>query len=349
MTESNPWKLGLFVVVGVLAAVGAVFWLAAQRLNPEVLPAVSYFNESVEGLDVGAPIKIRGVKVGVVSDIGIGPDQRMVEVRMRLFVRSLIRLGFWPSIQESQLWGDAIAPPDLRVQVVSQGITGVKFVQADFFDPESTPMPELSFDPGPNYVASAPSTLKGWEDGLTTMLELLPRALEKISTLVEQVTTVVEEARVGELATSLERTLEQLRERLTQFDSQAVSSELTGLGSEARALIERMDALIAGLEDEQGALMRTLTGLAQLTENAGQELQEARLADTTASLRTSAASFGSLGTDSTQLPEELRQTMVRLRETLSAVTDLAELLERDPGALLRGRSVGTKPSGRSDG
>jgi hypothetical protein len=85
----NPWKIGLFVVVGVLAIVMSVFWLASQHLNPEVLSAITYFNESVEGIDVGTSIKIRGVKVGVVSDIGIAPDHRMVRVRMKLFVDTL--------------------------------------------------------------------------------------------------------------------------------------------------------------------------------------------------------------------------------------------------------------------
>src|SRR5437870_930759 len=54
-TATNHWKLGLFVVAGILAAAGTVFWLAAHRFQRDALQAVSYFDESVQGLDVGSP------------------------------------------------------------------------------------------------------------------------------------------------------------------------------------------------------------------------------------------------------------------------------------------------------
>jgi paraquat-inducible protein B len=337
----------LFVIVGVLAGVGTVFWLAAQRLNPEVIPAVSYFNESVEGLDVGSPIKIRGVKVGIVSDIGIAPDQRMVEVRMELFVRSLRRLGLLPAVRESQARGESIAPVDLRVQCVSQGITGVKFVQADFFDPETHPMPELSFEPGENYVASEPSTLKSLEDALNSMADVLPRAAENFADLANQVSVTLEDAHIGELSGNLTRALERLERRLAELDTQALSEEYVVVGRQARGAIARFDAPISGLEAEDGPLHRALDGLSTLTANVDSVVAEARLAETTADLREASGSLGLAGEsvsrltrDTIDLPEELRVTLESLRETLAALQSLATMLERDPGALLHGRSSG---------
>jgi hypothetical protein len=92
-TATNHWKLGLFVVVGLVAMVGALFWLGARRFQRTSFPAVSYFDESVQGLDVGSPVKFRGVTVGNVADITIAPDHRHVQVTSDIYVDALQRLG----------------------------------------------------------------------------------------------------------------------------------------------------------------------------------------------------------------------------------------------------------------
>ncbi|MEP7125951.1 MAG: mammalian cell entry protein, partial [Byssovorax sp.] len=58
---TNHWKLGLFVVVGVVLTLTTVAVLGARSLRKEVSRYVSYFDESVQGLEVGSPIKFRGV------------------------------------------------------------------------------------------------------------------------------------------------------------------------------------------------------------------------------------------------------------------------------------------------
>src|SRR3954452_12054757 len=133
--QQNHWKLGLFVVVGLVMTLGTVAALGARSLRTEVGHYVSYFDESVQGLEVGSPIKFRGVTIGTVGRIDIAPDHRNVEVESELGVAELSRLGL-----------DVAAGPvhkgarkklemavDLRVQLASAGLTGVKFLQLDFF------------------------------------------------------------------------------------------------------------------------------------------------------------------------------------------------------------------------
>jgi phospholipid/cholesterol/gamma-HCH transport system substrate-binding protein len=135
-TATNHWKLGLFVLLAVGAMLGALFWLGARRFHRESFQAVSYFDESVQGLDVGSPVKFRGVTVGTVRDITIAPDHRHVQVIADLYVDALVRLGLSTRAPES---AEEFIAPSLRVQLASVGITGVRFIQADFFDPERYP------------------------------------------------------------------------------------------------------------------------------------------------------------------------------------------------------------------
>src|SRR5207244_4191739 len=92
-TATNHWKLGLFVLLAVGTMLGALFWLGARRFRRESFPAISYFDESVQGLDVGSPVKFRGVTVGTVTDITIDPDNRHVQVTSNIYVDAILRLG----------------------------------------------------------------------------------------------------------------------------------------------------------------------------------------------------------------------------------------------------------------
>lgn len=177
-TATNNWKLGLFVLVGIITMMGALFWLGARRFQRTSFPAVSYFDESVQGLDVGSPVKFRGVTVGNVSDITIAPDHRHVQVTSDIYVDAIQRLGLGDRAPRP---GEEFINPLLRVQLVAAGITGVRFLQTDFFHPGRYPEPKLPFDPPWNYIPSAPSTLKSVGDTATEVLNRLPDLESRIS------------------------------------------------------------------------------------------------------------------------------------------------------------------------
>ncbi len=78
---SNHWKLGLFVVAGVALFLTMLVFLGARSLQSETVTYKTYFDESVQGLEVGSPVKFRGVTIGNVSGIDIAADRRHVRSR----------------------------------------------------------------------------------------------------------------------------------------------------------------------------------------------------------------------------------------------------------------------------
>src|SRR4051812_10430040 len=141
---TNHWKLGLFVVVGLVMALSTGAVLGARSMRKEVARYVSYFDESVQGLETGSPIKFRGVTIGNVGWIDVAPDHRHVEVTSELGVAELSRLGLDVAAGMTVRGAPKKLEmaTDMRVQLASSGLTGVKFLQLDFF-PVDTPAPVL--------------------------------------------------------------------------------------------------------------------------------------------------------------------------------------------------------------
>ena len=79
-TSTNHWKLGLFVVVGALSIIATVVYFGGRTLRKETVSYKTYFDESVQGLEIGSPVKFRGVSIGSVAQIDLAGDKRHVEV-----------------------------------------------------------------------------------------------------------------------------------------------------------------------------------------------------------------------------------------------------------------------------
>ncbi|MEO5701316.1 MAG: MlaD family protein, partial [Casimicrobiaceae bacterium] len=67
--NANYFKLGLFVIAGVGAAIALLLIIGSGRYFQPRVVIETYFNESVQGLDIGSKVKYRGVVIGDVTAI----------------------------------------------------------------------------------------------------------------------------------------------------------------------------------------------------------------------------------------------------------------------------------------
>ena len=298
MNSTNYWKLGAFVLGGIALAFAALVWLGAGDWNRKTRTIVTYFDESVQGLEVGAALKFRGVPVGTVTAITIAPDLRHVKVTSQVYEDVLQKLGLagkGPVLREMEETGTP-----LRIQVASAGITGVKFLLVNYFDPKRFPVQQLPFDPGPDYMPSTPSTLKSIEEAVVDVGMKLPLLTMQASETLARLTDVVE---------NFEATIRPLVAK-------------GGAVSQVLAQYER-----TGAQFEQTA--RSLDAA----------VRDAKLAETTGAVRDAAAAFAGLTADGSALTEDARSSLAELQETLESVRTLADYLERDPASIVRGRAI----------
>ena len=334
---TNHWKLGLFVVVGVALVAVCLGWLGVRRLEREFIESNYFFDETVDGLDVGSPVKFRGVTIGRVLEIKTAADKRNVHVIAAIYLDALEQLGLpadeFPASPDEGLW----VPPELRVQLKSSLLTGVTFIQTDFFDPATHPIPEYPFEIPFETVHSVPSTGKSLELGAEELLMRMPGLLNQAASLMARLEGGIDDLDLANLSKSTTQFLETAEELLARIEELDVVVQASATLSETEAAAAELRAFAAELRADDGPLTRVVERFDALAKVLADDLGEARIAETAAVVREFGSDASGTAQAVTYLSQDLRRELSSLSETLDSMNRLFEMLERDPSSLLYGR------------
>lgn len=273
-------KLGLFVAAGLaLAAVGAVLLGGGDFLKSGV-PFETRVSESIQGLNVGAPVKLLGVTVGRVTEIGFASaaddGQSRVRVAGELDVDALP--AAWRKTPEESLRRGV--GQGLRARLASVGLSGQLYVELE--NVPGTRAAELGGD-GPVHVPSVPSVqqrlvgtaqsavtklaeldLAGLSRRLEEVLEALQRVLEEEAVpALREVSRAAAEVRrsagpeLRETLAALPDVLARLEETLAQVGRLAGSQEadLRRSMENVRAITEDLRRVAARAERDPGGVL----------------------------------------------------------------------------------------------
>jgi phospholipid/cholesterol/gamma-HCH transport system substrate-binding protein len=150
-TRTRAFWVGAFVLVGVCIGVAALVYLGSSDWLRRKNLYVTYFETTVQGLNVDSEVKFRGVAAGRVKQIGIAADGRLVEVTLEMLPEMKIT-------------------PDLRVRLALAGITGMKYLELDTPLPEMADRhPDLTFKPPHPVIPSVPGGIQQVEESLRAL------------------------------------------------------------------------------------------------------------------------------------------------------------------------------------
>lgn len=332
--QANHWKLGLFVVGAVLLTVGTLLWVGANRLNRETVRFHCYFDETVQGLEIGAPAKMRGVTIGTVAGIGFAPDRRHVDVQVDFYVELLERLGLWP-LDAPREGEDS----QLRVQLGTTGITGTKYLAMDFVDAGKVPLLELPFDAPTASLPTMPSTLKSIEDGITALTDAMPRIVDTIEQIGGRLLGSLEQMKVHELSDKAVSVLDDLERVLEQLDDEELPQRTGSLLAELEETLSATRGMVQQVDGRRGTLVEALDAWTALAGSASAALDSADLPMLSSTVRETAGTYRGLAVEATSLTSELHSDLAALSDSLRALRTLVEYLERNPSSLLRGRQT----------
>ncbi|GJQ60776.1 MAG: MCE family protein [Candidatus Scalindua sp. AMX11] len=176
--KANFFKIGIFVISGTIIAIIAIVVLGVGTLFKKKIFFETYIEGSVQGLDVGSPVKMRGVPMGNVEEIAFVKEKYKFDLSSKedlsygqyVFIKISIEPKMEATEQEQRTFLVNSIAKGLRIRLASQGITGAAYLEADFLDPEKYPPMKIEWEPRSYYIPSAPSMITQFTDSLEEIL-----------------------------------------------------------------------------------------------------------------------------------------------------------------------------------
>jgi phospholipid/cholesterol/gamma-HCH transport system substrate-binding protein/paraquat-inducible protein B len=330
-------RLGVFVFAALALFVGVLFVLGGRSLFQPTFTFETYFNDSVAGLEVGSPVRFRGVPLGQVTEIlpsltEYEWDVPVAKRRDYIVVRvTLTQSREWIDRVRGQT-GDMIKA-GLRAQTQMAGITGQLYLSLDLLDPKQHPPLPFSWKPKFMYVPSAPSStsqiIANAQHFLANLDRLDLKALEgNVNTLLVTLNTKASELAVADLSAKASLMLGDAHTTINHLDAILVRPEIDDVLQNAAEASGRLDALLGD------------PGLKQTVDNvAGVSARLRRLADSGGLDRT-VQHVGDLASrlDGTVRDNryDVRAIVQELRVAADNIRILSDNLKRNPAGVLLG-------------
>lgn len=276
--QKRHYRLGLFVLLAIMVSAGLLIAFGAGKwLTPNV-QLETYFDESIQGIDVGSKIRYRGVIVGQVSSVGFTYTNYQLDqppAQRKQYVMVIAK------VQPTLFGGNKLSFPDqndlnreiakgLRTRLTPQGLTGTSYLEIDFSDPVENPAIPLEWTPEHLYIPSAKSTVKQFVDGAQDLMLRLQRidiegTFSRFNQLVETTEKQVKAVPVDRIA----QLTDQLSQELSQKPISKVSAEAFALLAEARTSNRQLQALLGdpALQSAPGDLAASAKRARAILEN----------------------------------------------------------------------------------
>jgi len=255
--RANPAIIGAFVLGGGALAIMAVLLLGGGELYKEKRDFVMYFEGSVDGLNVGAPVKLRGVQVGKVKTISLINDYTKGEIRIPVVAEyypdNVISIGEERGSEKDNV-KKLVEAFGLRAQLQTQSmLTGQLFVQLDY-RPDS---PYEYYGDGEVFeVPIIPSTLELLEKKLREIdFSKISKNIESVSTAIYDVVT---NPKLNQSIDNLEKALKTIDQTMltanrfiNNLDSKVnpVSNKAHQLLDELQLTLSKVDSVIVNIDE----------------------------------------------------------------------------------------------------
>jgi len=279
------FKIGLFVILALLLLAGGIIFFGGGKFFEKKITIETYFDQSVQGLSVGSSLQFQGVQIGNVSYIGFvfneyKTTKQYVLVRAEIHSDKVAGKGrrkLYQTDKERVDGFNEMISQGLRLQLASQGITGIAFLNAVYLDPERYPPLEHEWKPQYMYIPSAPGTITQITETIEKLSESIDnidfkQISEEIEKLISSLNDAVTQARVGELSKdlsaliqSLNSTTSELDKILKSKDAKETLTNIAAITADLKSTLNRTDRL---LSSRQHSLKLTMENIERITEDA---------------------------------------------------------------------------------
>jgi len=344
--KANKTAIGGFVLGALALIVVGVLVFGSGKFLTERQTYVMYFEGSVKGLNEGAPLVFRGVKIGSVTRVQLVANTDDLSFRIPVFVE--IEQKYFTLTGDETL---DLSPKEqlvllvargLRAQLISQNlVTGQLIVELDFH-----PDKPAKLVAGDSEYLEIP-TIRSSMDDLVDQIQKAPieDILNKVLSAVDGVEKAVNSREVKESINALEQTLKNLNKLIQNIDSRiepllsSVEETLMDYGKLARNVDRQVKPILSGMVDTERRADKLIKEVDVQVTRLGSSLDETAKSATAALVeakKTLNTIEGLTGEDSKMI-YQMTTTLKELSAAARSIRVWADYLERHPEALLRGK------------
>jgi paraquat-inducible protein B len=316
--KPNITLIGAFVIGGIALVIIGIITFGAETYFSRQPSFVMYFEGSVKGLNVGAPVVFKGVKVGAVKDISLqyNPDTKSVQIEVvaEIDPHSITKTQGSLATQEFFM---LLIKQGLKAQLQYQNLlTGQLIIELDFH-PEK-PVKLVKSDLPYPQIPTTPSSI----EELTRIIANLPlrELVDKLTSAVNGIERLTTSPELMQSIHSLNLALDDVRKLVQNMNTNLppLAADLKGTLDDSRKTMQNLDKQAASLE-------ASLNQAAQATRAAMVQAEK--------TFRT----VEKAGSGETPVMYQLSQTLEKISNASDSIRALSDYLNRHPEALLRGK------------
>jgi phospholipid/cholesterol/gamma-HCH transport system substrate-binding protein len=316
--QVSPTMVGAFVLGAIALAVLTIVLLGSGRMFTGKRPYILYFDRDVNGLRVGAPVKFRGVDIGAVTAIQLSLSglERPSNIPPNVKIPVVIEIDSRKI--ESHKAEDDLSDPAVMERAIHLGLRGQLQMQSFV-----TGLLYVDLDMHPDtpiHVVMGPQA--PYEE-----IPTLPTALEEAQATAAKVIQELDKADLPGLIHSFTQTAKTIN---AFVQSPELKSSVAALGDAAKTMDQttrNFQTLVRRLDSQVMPL--------------GQSIKQSADSATLALKQVNATLLRVQRTVEPESPlnYQLRETLEEVTSAASAMHELADYLERNPSAVVRGRYV----------
>jgi paraquat-inducible protein B len=319
--RANPAFVGTFVIGALALAVAAVALLGSGNLFRQTQQFVCFFDGNVNGLRVGALVKFKGVEIGEVRQILLSLNSASGPVNLGtsndIKIPVVIQLDEGRILKRGASYINVVNPAGMKL-AISRGLRAQLETESLL-----TGLLYIGLDMHPGRPARYATDQRN-----STYVEIptLPTAFEQAQSVAMKLMDQLDKVQLDQLVVTATQALAAIRDLAASQDLKDSVASLKETGQSLNRTSESMRTLTAHLDRQIGPISASLQMTAHNADATFKQTQVTldRFDDT---LRPDAP-----------LLYQANHTLVDISEAARAIRQLAEYLERNPDAIVRGRS-----------
>jgi paraquat-inducible protein B len=317
--KNRSLAIGAFIVGAILLVFIALLFFSGGRFFADKKRVVMYFEGSVQGLQVGAPVKLKGVVLGEIIDISINFERDNKTVYTAVIADLVMKRINSNGVNVEEDFFEEAIQSGLRAQLNFQSfLTGLLYVELDFY-PDS----DLTLYAIQKEHQEIPTIGTSFEEISRTFQELdLKGLVHNLNNLTEQVSNMVANGQVAETLSSFNRLATSLEQTSGNADK-----EIARLSAKMDTTLTELNTLIKQLNTQTPDMLASLKSSLEELDKSMQSFDQA------------AANIEHTFSEDAPLINQLTRTLEDISRSSQAFRSLSETLEQQPEALLRGRSI----------